>query len=305
MEIVSYRELEPKDDFMMLMDLAFWWPITPKAMEEKISLDARLKNSPVGFCAVQGGRLAGYVGVMDIPTNTLSGEIETVGGVWSVATNPGQARRGICKTLMGKAHDYFRSRNYRFSFLCTGRTIIAYAIYKKMGYQEIEMVNQLKCVYKVLDRAAPERAGVLPQIDPKRIYQIYSKFAEGKTGFVIRQEDFVTMYSVRKKFDQKKSILKSNGYALLAETENVIRVRDLAALDYDTYGELIDETEQLAQRGIINGSVADEALVDLYRSKGYRLQSGHSGVMMVKQLTQASADEVYGSSFYLAPLDWF
>ncbi len=305
MEIVSYRELEPKDDFMMLMDLAFWWPITPKAMEKEISLDVRLKNSPVGFCAVEGGRLAGYVGVMDIPTKTLSGEIETVGGVWSVATNPGLARRGICKTLMGKAHEYFESRNYRFSFLCTGRTIIAYEIYRKMGYQEIETVNQLMCVYKVLNRAASKYTSFFPRIDPERIYQIYSKFTEGKTGFVVRQQDFVTMYLMRKKFDEKKSILKPKGYALLAESQNVMRVRDLAALDYDTYGELIDETERLAQGGVINGSVAEEALVDLYRSKGYRLQRGHSGVMMVKQLAQADANEVYGGNFYLAPLDWF
>ena len=42
MEIVTYRELEPKDHFMMLMDLAFWWPISPKEMGERISTDVRL-----------------------------------------------------------------------------------------------------------------------------------------------------------------------------------------------------------------------------------------------------------------------
>jgi predicted acetyltransferase len=305
MEIVTYRELEAKDDLMMLMDVAFWWPITPKAMEERISLDVRLRDSPVGFCAVEDGRLAGYVGVMDIPTRTISGETELVGGIWAVATNPGLARRGICRTLMEKAHDHFRSREYRFSFLCTGRTIIAYAIYRKMGYEEVESVNQLKAAYKVLSQPGSRMKHTPLYLDPEKTYRLYEKSTQGKTGFVVRQRDFVTMYAARKRFDEKKSILKSDGYALLLESENVIKVRDMAALDLNTYGELIDETEQLAQKGVINGSIADEALVDLYHSKGYRIQTGHNGVVMAKKLTDVRANEVYGGHFYLAPLDWF
>lgn len=305
MEIVTYRELEAKDDLMMLMDIAFWWPITPKAMEDRMNLDARLRDSPVGFCAVEDRRLTGYLGVMDIPTKTISGETELVGGIWAVATNPGLVRRGICKTLMEKAHDYFRSRNYRFSFLCTGRSIIAYSIYSKMGYKEVESVNQLKAAYRVLDQRESRKKHLPLYIDPEKTYGVYEKFAQGKTGFVVRQKDFITMHAKRKAFDEKKSILKPNGYALLSESDKVIKVRDMAALDLDTYGELIDETEQLAQNAVINGSIADQALVELYQSKGYRLQAGHNGVVMAKSLADVNADQVYGGNFYLAPLDWF
>ena len=254
---------------------------------------------------MQEGQLAGYVGVMDIPTKTVSGKKEIIGGIWAVATNPGFAKQGICKTLMEKAHEYFRSQNYRFSFLCTGRTIIAYAIYKKMGYEEVEAVNQLRAVYKVLDRPEFHQANVFVSLDPGKVYRIYEKFTEGKTGFVIRQKDFVTMYAKRKRFDDKKSILKPDGYALLSESQNVIKVRDMAALHYDTYGKLIDEIEQLAQSGVIDGSVADKTLLELYQSKGYRVQKGHHGVLMVKNLKDARFDELYGSSFYIGALDWF
>jgi predicted acetyltransferase len=305
MRIVTYGELEPKDDFMMLMDVAFWWPITPKTMEESIEADVRLKDSPVGFCAVENGRLAGFVGVMEIPTKTVSGNTEIVGGVWGVATNPASACRGICKALMEEAHNYFRSQDYTFSFLCTNPTIIAYGIYRRMGYEEVEAANQITAVYKVMDRPQSRKKSSGVCLDPARAYQLYAKFTEGKVGLVVRQEDFVTMYAKRKRFDQKKSILKPNGYVLLSDTENVIRVRDMVALDYETYGELIDDTEQLAQKGVINGSVADEALVHLYRSKGYRLQRGHNGVVMVKRLKDARFDDVYGPSFYIGALDWF
>ena len=305
MEIVTYRELEPKDDIMMLMDIAFWWPISPKNLQERMNSDIRLKKSPVGFCAVKDGQLAGFVGVMDIPTKTVSGEMEIIGGIWAVATNPGFAKQGICKTLMEKAHDYFRSQNYRFSFLCTGRTIIAYAFYSKLGYTEVEAINQFRGVYKVLDK--PESGGkdVSFTIDPEKIYRLYEKFVEGKTGFVIRQKDFVTMYARRKRFDEVKSIQKERGYALVTENQNVIKVQDLVALDETTYGELIDEIEQVAKSGVINRLVADEKLLSIYKSKGYRVQKGDNSVLMVKNLTDVDIDKVYGKSFYIGVLDWF
>ena len=110
MKIVTYRELEPKNDFMMLMDLAFWWPLSPKTMEERIRTDARLKDGPVGFCAVEDDRLVGHAGVMDIPTRTAEGKEEIVGGIWAVATNPNRARQGISKILMEKATTIFAPR---------------------------------------------------------------------------------------------------------------------------------------------------------------------------------------------------
>jgi predicted acetyltransferase len=305
MDIVTFRELEDKDDFMMLMDLAFWWPITPGDMQERMTSDIRLKDGPVGFCAVEDNRLIGYVGVMDIPTRTSLGEIEKVGGIWAVATNPASSRRGICKTLMEKAHQYFKLQGYRFSFLCTGRTIIAYRIYKEMKYEEVEAVNQLVAAYKVLGRSESPQKSTGDFLDPEKIYRMYEKYAEGKVGFVVRQPDFVTMYARRKRLDEKISILKTKGYALLLEGDNVIKVRDMVALDYDTYGELIDETENRAQNGVINGSIDDERLVELYRSKGYRIQEGHNGVMMVKTLQDARFNDVYGSSFHIGALDWF
>jgi GNAT superfamily N-acetyltransferase len=289
----------------MLMDLAFWWPVSPKTMEKKIRIDARLKDSPVGFCAVEDGRLVGFVGVMDIPTRTSRGETLKVGGVWGVATDPGLARRGICKTLMEKAHDYFRSKNYPFSFLCTGRTIIAYAFYKKLGYAEVEAVNRYWGVYKVLDKPESPKKNLAPTIDPEGIYQLYRKSVQGKTGIVIRQRDFVTMYAKRKRFDEKISIFKKNGYALLMESQNVTKVQDLVAFDQRTYQELIDEIEQTAKSGVINHFVTDEWLLGAYKSRGYRIQRGEHGVMMVKNLTDDQIDEVYGESFYLGVLDWF
>jgi predicted acetyltransferase len=305
MDIITYRELEQKDEMMMLMELAFWWPMSPKDFNEFINMDVRLKNGPVGFCAVKDGRLTGFVGVMDIPTKTLKGETEIIGGIWCVATNPDFSRQGICKSLMEAAHNHFRKQKYRFSFLCTGRTIIAYEIYRKLGYTEVEYVNQFAAVYKVLDKTKPVDKKADTRLDPEKIYKIYEKFVENKTGFAVRQEDFVTLFAKRKRFGERKSILKDKGYALVTEVRNVIKVQDMVALNDAIYGELIDEIEELAKSGVIDRAVVNERLLRIYKSKGYRVQRGHHGVLMAKNLTDASIDKVYGESFYMAALDWF
>lgn len=305
MDIITYRELEPKDEIMMLMDLAFWWPMSPKDFDELINMDIRLKNSPVGFCAVEDGRLAGFVGVMDIPTITVKGETEIVGGIWAVATNPDFSRQGICNILMEEAHNYFRKQKYRFSFLCTSRAIIAYRIYDKLEYVEVEYVNRYSSVYKVLDKAEQVAKKANTRLDAEKIYKIYEKFVENKTGFAARQKDFVRLFAKRKRFDEGKSIQKEKGYALLTEARNVIKVQDLVALDEATYKGLIDEIEKLAKSGVINRVVADERLLSIYTSKGYQVQNGDNGVLMVKNLADASIDKVYGESFYMGALDWF
>jgi predicted acetyltransferase len=305
MDIVTYRELDPKDEIMMLMDLAFWWPISPKDLDEIINMDVRLRNSPVGFCAVKDGRLAGFVGVMDIPTKTVKGETEIVGGIWSVATNPDFSRQGICKSLMEAAHNYFRKQKYRFSFLCTSRTIIAYGIYRKLGYAEVEYLNRSASVYKVLDKTEPVATKTGTGLDPEKIYKIYEKFVENKTGFSVRQKDFVTMFAKRKRFDDRKSIQKEKGYVLLSESRNVIKVHDMVAFDDASYGELIDKIEEFAKSGVINRLVADKRLLSIYKSRGYRVQMRDDGVLMVKNLSDVSIDKVYGESFFMAILDWF
>jgi len=303
--IITYREIQPKDEIMMLMDLAFWWPISPKDFDEFINMDVRLKNGPVGFCVVKDGRLAGFVGVMDIPTKTVKGETEVIGGIWSVATNPDFARQGICKSLMKAAHNYFRKQKYHFSFLCTSRTIIAYGIYKRLGYTEVEYVNQFAAVHKVLNKTKPEEKKADTKLDPQKIYKIYQEFVKNRTGFATRQKDFVTMFAKRKRFDERKSIQKEKGYALVSEVRNVIKVQDMVALDNATYGELIDKIEELARGGIINRLVADKRLLGIYKSRGYRVQKGDDGILMVKNLSDASIDKLYDESFYMGILDWF
>ena len=262
MEIVTYRQSESKDEFMVLMELGFWSPLSPTRFEKLMSLDVRLRNGPAGFCAVRNGKMVGFVGVMDIPTKTVDGNEVIVGGIYDVATNPAFAKKGICKALMDKAHQYFRKKKYPFSFLLTNRTIIAYPLYLKMDYVEVEKFSRFPMAYKVLRKDEAEKKSHT-KMNPGKIYQIYREFVRGKTGLVVRQEDFITLFSQWKSFDDKKSIQEEDGYALLVEMRGSVKIREMISLDDQTYEKLVDQVESLAPAGVVDRLVTDEKLLTI------------------------------------------
>jgi GNAT superfamily N-acetyltransferase len=103
MEIVGFRELETRDGFFRLMWLLLHWKLYPEQFEQWITIDPRLRDGAIGFCAVEDDRIIGFVGVMDLATRNFEGEEELAGGVWGVSTLPSHARRGISTSLMKKA----------------------------------------------------------------------------------------------------------------------------------------------------------------------------------------------------------
>jgi predicted acetyltransferase len=304
MEIITYRELELKDEFMVLMEMGFGAPVTPATFEKNINRDIRLKNSPVGFCAVDNGRLAGFVGVIDIPTKTVSGTVEMVGGIYAVATNSRFTKRGICKTLMERAHQHFREKKYPFCFLTTTRTIIAYALYRKMEYVEVEKVNQYPIAYKVLG-GKKEGKKLKAKLNYDKIYQTYQKFVKDKTGFVIRQKDFGGLFAQWETFDEKKSIQMQNGYALLREARKTIKIQELVSPDDLTYEKLLEQVESKAPAGVLDRLVTDERFLKIYKTRGYNIQEGSHSVLMVKKLGYLEFKEAYGDKFHIGLLDYF
>jgi hypothetical protein len=70
-----------KDDLLPLMYLAFGWSFNYEGFEKTAQTNPRLRNSPIGFCALKDGQVGGFVGVIDLITWNLNGEVERVGGV--------------------------------------------------------------------------------------------------------------------------------------------------------------------------------------------------------------------------------
>jgi ribosomal protein S18 acetylase RimI-like enzyme len=310
MKILTYRELEPKDALLPLLDNAFGWPFNPRMYEKLVKIDPRLRNSPVGFCAVENEHVIGHVGVMDLATRTSDGNVEYVGGIYGVATLPSHARKGISTALMDRVHEHFRESNYRFSFLCTSHTLVAYAMYQKLGYADL---LERPSVYKVLNQkktkaATEQRSG---KIDFNRLLKVYWEFVKDKTGFVVRDKAYLEMLKKTGYFSSRECIIEEDGYVIFRSNvggtwSKATWIRELVALSAKQMNRLAELVEAKAKDLIMDRDVLDNTLLQVYKSRGYMAEKRSHGVIMVKPLTAGpSFKKTYGDKFFLTDLDFF
>ncbi|MGA3192568.1 MAG: GNAT family N-acetyltransferase [Candidatus Bathyarchaeia archaeon] len=305
MEIIPYRELESKDGLLPLLDHAFKWVFNQSMSDGFVKIDPRLRNGPVGFCGVEDGRIIGHVGVMDLATRTLDRSIEYAGGLYGVATLPGYTRKGVCTTLMNKAHEYFRNKRYRFSFLSTGQALVAHALYEKLGYGDL---IEYPSVYKVFHNKKAEHYPKenIVAFDPEKILAIYNEFSKEKTGFVVRDRAYIKMLKKTEGIRPKQCIVDEQGYVIFREDKTGIWIRELIALNAEQMHKLVGILENRTRGAVYDRAVLDARLLEVYRSRGYMIQNRSWGVMMFKPLTSgASFKKTYGDRFYLSRLDAF
>ena len=304
MKIITYRELQSKDELLPLFQHAFWWPFNPKEFEKIIRADPRLKNSPVGYVAVEDNQIAGFVGVMDIATRTLQKSEEIVGGIWGVVTHPVHARKGIFKALMQRSHDYFKEQGYKFSILYTSKILIAYAFYLKLGYKDTMVYPS---AYKIIKekRKTAKKTRKKIKLDWDKLVGLYNQATKNYTGFVIRDKQYGRMLETRKRIQPEKSIVTDKGYALLREDEGNMYVKELLALSKEETSKLISEIEEKTAKGIIYEKVVDKDTLETYKSCGYMIMREGYDLLMSKQLADTTFTETYGNKFYSTSADFF
>lgn len=304
MKIITYRELQSKDELLPLFQHAFWWPFNPKEFEKIIRADPRLKSSPVGFAAAEGTQIAGFVGVMDIATRTLQKAEEVVGGIWGVVTHPVHARKGIFKALMQKSHSYFKEQGYKFSLLYTSKILIAHAFYRKLGYKDT-MAHP--SAYKVIKekRKTAKKTREKIKLDWDKLLELYNQKTRNYTGFVIRDKQYGRMLETRKRIQPEKSIVTDKGYALLREDEGNMYIKELIALSKEETDKLISEIEEKTAKEIIYEKVAAKDTLETCKSRGYMIMREGYDLLMSKQLADTTFTETYAKKFYATSADSF
>jgi predicted acetyltransferase len=185
--------------------------------------------------------------------------VEYVGGLYNVATLPGYTRKGVCTTLMSRAHEYFMDKRYRFSFLSTSQALVAHSLYEKLGYVDL---TQYPSVYKVFHdkktKHHPKRS--TRGFDPEKILRIYNDFSKEKTGLVVRDRAYIKMLSARAKIEGMKPktyMIDDEGYVIFREDKTGIWIRELAALNAERMHELIDILDNRTRGTVYDRDVLD------------------------------------------------
>lgn len=303
MKIISYRELTNKNDLLPLMCLAFGWPFNYQEFEEIARIDPRLKDSPIGFCALEDDKVVGFAGVVDLTTKILEGRIENAGGVWGVAVLPTHARKGISTALMKTAHEYFSDNDYRFSFLTTSQSMIAYNFYRKLGYDDaIEFPSSYKFVEKKPSRKREKEN----ELDLEKIAKLYDDFTTDKTGIVVRDENYLKILYKREKIKPEMILLDKSGYAIFKNEGKLLRIKEIVATSIEETKKLIRSLEHKAKQVVYDTMIFDGKTLKSYESLKYNIHKRSYGLIMVKQLTKnVTFKQVYGENFYTTSLDWF
>jgi len=311
LKIVSYRELsdKEKESIFPIMRIPFGWQFNPQIFEEIIKIDPCYRDSPIGFCAVENHKVVGYVGVIELRTRNLSNKIETVGGIYGVATLPSYARRGISTKLMKKAHEYFFEKAYRFSFLITSKAIVAYQFYRKLGYKDATEVPSAQKIIKKKKTEDKKEKGKKMAVDWNKVLEIYNKFTIGKTGFVVRDQQRLKL--LRKYFRIKPKMVMQTGeaYCIFKEDKGSIypsvQIMEIAALEINKAINLIRRVEEKAKSVVYDHVVLDDRILKAYQTLGYMIERRSYDVLMVKELADISFEEAYGEKFYISILDFF
>jgi predicted acetyltransferase len=180
-------------------------------------------------------------------------------------------------------------------------------LYSKLGYSD---VTSFLSAYKLKEKTERKEA-LKPEKTRKwdfdRILDLYDRYVEGRTGFVVRDKAYIRALVKQSQISARECVMTRKGYVIFKKEKKHTKVRELVAPDEQEMNNLIELVERQAQNMVVGRiPVGDPVLSQVYRSRGFTvLEEGH-GVLMVKELSpQASFTASYGNRFYMSALDDF
>jgi len=226
MKILDYNAVDPLQVLHLTM-LALDFPLTPERAVHIRHTDPR-PFPCFTLNAVDDGMVLGQVGVFRLPMISTEGR-EDVGGVWAVSTHPLHAGRGVASALLEEAHSQMRSAGLSFSTLGTSRSGVAYRLYQKHGYVDMNVWGNALARWETAHQPTRLRAEPAGDRGYDFIDQIFATLAGGYLGFAWRHTPFTRLRD-RVKLEEIYILWENNqpvGYALAYENQSILCVSNL------------------------------------------------------------------------------
>ncbi len=286
MRILEYDEVD-EQQVLELNLTCFGWFLTPKQVKTIRKVDKHVPNY-FSLYAVEKEEVLSQVGVVTIDTQTKHG-VEKVGYIWGVCTKPSAARKGSAKKLMEETHTKLLTGDVRFSFLGTGKSLIAYNLYRQIGY--MDFVN-LSWGMKRCKPIKQSDIDVTFTSDTKdeSFADLFTKYSNGLLGFVLRPKEFI---QVRKAWswmpinmigifqEDKKNI----GYVLGSKEGKVVRIRELCCPRIGDMQRCIEALEvKFKPQHMTFSWMSRSCIADEFIHSGFKYIDESWGVFMVKDL---------------------
>ena len=286
MKIVEYDAVDPLGVLHLNLS-SLGYALTP----ERAALIRRVDARPFpffGVYAVEDGVVVGQVGVYRLPMVSTEGR-EDVGGVCAVCTHPAFERRGIASRLLDEAHERMRAAGLRFSTLGTARYRMAYALYRRLGYEDAVTSASALIRREAIGTSnlQTERAGKerLPLTD-----EIFRRAASNHLGFAWRHESFInTLVTVGDVGLDTVWLLRDGeqiaGYAIVNITEAIATVSDLVLVDGVEAVSAVAAIARASNVSYVRVAMSRPAVIAGLRQAGDPVARPDWGTFMIKPLT--------------------
>lgn len=306
MNIVPYQELRDPRDFFELMEAAFGEVAAPEHPELLMRYDERRRDE-FGFGVYRGKTLASFIGVAELRVRTLSGDTESALGIHHVATHPAYARQGLCRSLFEYVHDRYRRQGRRFSFLYTSRTLVAPALYRELGYEEIPLAGtRSPRALLILPEARGRSARNRTRISELAVAEkLFAEATADDSGFVVRPHGWVLSRLRQWKMKPDCVFIDPDGYAFTNPDRFGRYIEEFVCRNRAAYVRLLDRITAATRGGLVDYYVRDPILRKLYAERGARFRRETYSSLMVKPLTRATFRSVFGPRFFQSPVDQF
>lgn len=312
MKILEYDEVDGQQ--VMEMNLrCFGWFFTQKQVRKIRKVDQHVPNY-FSLYAVDKEKILCQVGVSQVDTQTTQG-LEKIGFIWGVCTTPNCARKGYAQKLMEEAHSRLIADGTRISFLGTGKSMVAYALYKNLGYVDFRPLSLglKECLPKNRYRKGISYTSTT---DNEVFVELFKRYSKGLLGFVHRPKNFLQIKKVwgwppinMKGIFTKNS--KNIGYLLANKEKKNMRILELCCPKKMYIQRCIKALEMKFKPQFISFEwMAGTSLIGKLIDSGFKLLSGSWGTIMIKDLEEKhSIDDIrrlYGlkeNRFHMTSID--
>jgi ribosomal protein S18 acetylase RimI-like enzyme len=284
MDILGYDEVDGQQ-VLELNIKAFGWFLSPDQIRFIRSVDKRVPDY-VALYAVEDNAVQSQVGVVTLDTQCTHGT-EKVGYIWGVATKPSQARSGYATKLIEEANKRLKEEGIRYCFLGTGKSLVAYDLYVKLGYRDFTM---LKRGLKGCQTKEKSEITFKTEVDNEIVVDLFNEYSKDLMGFVKRPKNFM---EVRKawswfQYDLEGTFYENEtpiGYLVANKEGKVLKIWELCCPEAKDIKKCISALESdLEFEHILLECVSGSAREKDFVESGFELFSDSWGILMLKDL---------------------
>jgi predicted acetyltransferase len=297
MKILEYDEVDGQQ-VLELSITCFGWYLGPEEVKTIREVDKRVPEY-FALYVVEKEEILSQVGVVTLDTQCDHG-IEKVGFIWGVCTKSNAARKGAAGKLIEEAHARLADEDIGYSFLGTGKSLVAYNLYRKLGYEDfISMDRALK--FSKNKKQNDVAFSITKSNDT--IVDLFKDYSRDLLGFIRRPKNFL---EVRKAWSWMPYDTvgvfcvdeKPIGYLVASKEGKVLKIRELLCPRIEDVQRCISALEsEFKIHSIIYDSVIGTYGIEAIMKSGFKVLDGSWGVLMVKDLHDSHTINEVQNSF--------